>query len=161
MSRLTPEIIWQALREIPDPEIPVVSIVELGVVRSIAVCGRTVVVAMTPTFSGCPAYHAMQSSVRSSLVGLGAQAVEVQTVLSPPWTTDWITPEARDKLKAFGLAPPPHHEGKLDEAWSMPAQCPYCDAHDTTLKNSFGSTPCRMIFYCNACRQPFEQFKPL
>ena len=158
---LTAEQVWRALEEVMDPEIPVVSVVELGIVRDVRLLGDRVVVTMTPTFSGCPALLVMQREIEARVRGLGASEVEVKTVLSPPWTSDAITEAARAKLKAFGLAPPPRHNGDVNVFFLDEIACPYCGSTKTTLKNSFGSTLCRAIFYCNTCRQPFEQFKPL
>jgi ring-1,2-phenylacetyl-CoA epoxidase subunit PaaD len=162
MVRLTTDAIWQVLDEVKDPEIPVVSLVEMGIIRQVEIAGETVIVTMTPTFSGCPALHVMKSDIENRLHKEGITAVEVRQVLDPPWSSDWITPEARQKLKQFGLAPPPRHDGNLQEILLIDTVvCPYCDSTNTTLKNSFGPTLCRAIHYCHDCQQPFEQFKPL
>lgn len=161
MKNLTTDKIWQALEAVKDPEIPVVSVVEMGIVRQVALAGDRAIVTMTPTFAGCPALHTMKSDIETAVRGLGATEVEVRTVLSPPWTSDWITDEARAKLKAFGLAPPPKHQDDFEALLPGPVACPYCDSPETVLKNSFGPTLCRAIYYCNSCRQAFEQFKPL
>ncbi len=158
---LTEEEIWQALKEVMDPEIPVVSLVDLGVVREVQVEGDRVTVTMTPTFSGCPALAVMQQALREKVLELGAAEVEVRTVLEPAWSSDAISEEAREKLREFGLAPPPVHGGDLNIVLHEPVACPYCGSHNTTVKNAFGSTLCRAIYYCNECQQPFEQFKPL
>jgi ring-1,2-phenylacetyl-CoA epoxidase subunit PaaD len=155
------QTIWQALEDVKDPEIPVVSVVELGIVREVVVDGEDVVVKMTPTFSGCPALHVMQDEIEARVRSLDVGQVTVETVLFPPWTTDWITDEARKKLKAFGLSPPMKHGGNLEITFYDLAACPYCDSADTTIKNTFGPTLCRAIYYCNNCQQPFEQFKAL
>ncbi len=159
---ISSETIWQTLATIPDPELPVVSLVEMGIVRGVeqAPDGR-VTVTITPTFSGCPALDVMKTDIVRGLEHLGVEKVIVRTVLAPPWTTNWITEPARAKLKAFGLAPPPQHGGDFAILLFDPVACPYCDSENTTLKNNWGPTPCRMIFYCNHCQQPFEQFKPL
>jgi ring-1,2-phenylacetyl-CoA epoxidase subunit PaaD len=161
MESLTTEHIWQALHEVKDPEIPVVSVVEMGIIRTVSVVQNRVLVTMTPTFSGCPALQTMQQEVQEKIRGLGVEVVTVRITLDPPWSTDWITDEAREKLKAFGLAPPPKHHDHLEILLSESASCPYCDSSNTTLKNSFGPTLCRAIYYCHTCQQPFEQFKPL
>jgi ring-1,2-phenylacetyl-CoA epoxidase subunit PaaD len=153
--------VWQALEEVKDPEIPVVSVVELGVVRDVIVEGDDVVVKMTPTFSGCPALHVIERDIEAKVRSLDVGDVTVKTVLYPPWTTDWITDEGRQKLKGFGLAPPMKHGGRLEITFYDLAACPYCDSADTTIKNTFGPTLCRAIYYCNECQQPFEQFKAL
>lgn len=155
------ERIWQALERVKDPEIPVISIVELGLIRQVARYPDKLTVTLSPSFVGCPALDAMVRQVREELERLGEPSVEVRTVFSPPWTSNWITPEGREKLRRFGLAPPPVHAGDLDRVLEEAARCPYCDSQDTELKNSFGSTPCRSIYVCNVCLQPFEQFKPL
>lgn len=161
MAVLTRELVLQALHDVKDPEIPVVSVVDLGIIRDVAIDGGQVVVTMTPTFAGCPALPVMQAEVAERVRRLGAQAVEVRLALSPPWSTDLMTDEARDKLRAFGLAPPPPHQGLIQIILAEAAACPFCGATDTTLKNSFGPTLCRAIYFCNACQQPFEQFKAL
>lgn len=153
--------VWRALEQVKDPEIPVISIVELGLIRQVGYAGRRLVVTMTPSFIGCPALDVMRQEVRRRLQAIGADQVEVKTVLSPPWTSDWITTAGREKLRAFGLAPPPLRGGDLEASLQAAARCPYCEATDTELKNSFGSTLCRAIYFCNSCSQPFEQFKPL
>ena len=157
----TLEAIWSALEDVKDPEIPVVSVVEIGIVRDVAIAGETVIVTITPTFSGCPALDAMREGIVERLRQMGIAQVEIRTVLSPPWTTEWIGEETRARLKAFGLAPPPRHDGDFTLVLLDQVACPYCGSKDTSLRNSFGPTLCRAIFTCNACRQPFEQFKPL
>lgn len=155
------EEIWQALDEVKDPEIPVVSLVEMGIVREVSISENGVFVTITPTFSGCPALHAMKEDIVEKLTSLGYANVEVKTTLTPAWSTDWISEAARAKLKDFGLAPPPIHRGDLNVMFLEVATCPNCDSTNTSLRNSFGPTACRMIYYCNTCNQPFEQFKPL
>ncbi len=165
MATLTGEQVWNLLDEIKDPEIPVVSLIEMGMIRGVQVeaagRGQAVRVDLAPTFAGCPALRVMQEQIERRLKEAGAQRVEVRLALSPPWSSDWITPAGRQKLKDFGLAPPRKTYGRIDLEALQVVTCPYCGSQDTTLKNSFGSTLCRMIFYCNHCQQPFEQFKPL
>jgi ring-1,2-phenylacetyl-CoA epoxidase subunit PaaD len=153
--------IWQALEEVRDPEIPVVSVVEMGMVRRVELSDKRVIVTLTPTFSGCPALHAIKADIQAKLLRRGVEAVEVRETLSPAWSSDWITDAAREKLKAFGLAPPPKHGGDLKVALSDAVACPYCGAEDTLVKNTFGPTLCRAIYFCKNCQQPFEQFKPI
>lgn len=155
------ENVWRILEEVKDPEIPVVSVVEMGIVRDVVTDGNKVTVRITPTFSGCPALDMMREDIKAQLKTLGFKEVEVNTVLSPAWTTEWIREEARSKLKKFGLAPPPHHDGDFSLVLLDQVECPYCASKDTSMRNSFGPTLCRAIFTCNNCRQPFEQFKPL
>lgn len=153
--------VWAILEDVRDPEIPVISVVDLGVIQGVEVAGDRVRVELTPTFAGCPALHVMQREIQERVAALGPKAVEVVIVLSPPWTTDRITPAGREKLKAFGLAPAPIHAGDIKAALLEQATCPYCGSQDTVLKNGFGSTACRSIHFCNGCRQPFEAFKPI
>lgn len=155
------DIVWKALETVKDPEIPVLSVVELGLIRQVGLEDGRVVVTMTPSFIGCPALDVMQREVERSVRELGFEQVEVKTLLSPPWTSDWITSDGREKLRKFGLAPPPQHHGDLQRVIDLAATCPYCDSQDTELRNSFGPTLCRSIYICNSCQQPFEQFKPL
>jgi ring-1,2-phenylacetyl-CoA epoxidase subunit PaaD len=158
---ISTDSIWSALEDVKDPEIPVVSVVEMGIVRAVTREGERVIVTITPTFSGCPALVAMQQGIEARLHQMGIAQVEIRTVLSPPWTTEWIGDETREKLRQFGLAPPPRHDGDFTLVLLDQVSCPYCGSKDTSLRNSFGPTLCRAIFYCNACQQPFEQFKPL
>ena len=161
MPPLTEATIWQALDEIKDPEIPVVSLVEMGIVREVALREGQVLVRMTPTFAGCPALAEMQRLIVEKMRAIGAATAEVETVLAPAWTSDWITADGRRKLKAFGLAPPPLHGGQINVTFFDTVACPRCDSTNTVIKNHFGSTLCRAIYYCDDCREPFEQFKPL
>jgi ring-1,2-phenylacetyl-CoA epoxidase subunit PaaD len=159
---ITSEAVWQALQEVKDPEIPVVSVVEMGIVRDVAVTAEGVAVTMTPTFSGCPALDVMRREIEAAVRGLGVGQVAVHTVLHPPWSTEWITETGRDKLRRFGIAPPLHHAGDpTTVAFFDLAECPRCGSINTSLRNAFGPTLCRMIWYCNDCRDAFEQFKAL
>lgn len=158
---ISPDAVWTALEDVKDPEIPVVSVVEMGIVRDVTITGETVIVTITPTFSGCPALSAMQQGIEARLRQMGIARVEIRTVLAPPWSTEWIGEATREKLRGFGLAPPPHHDGDFTLVLLDQVACPYCGSKDTSLRNSFGPTLCRAIFYCNHCQQPFEQFKPL
>lgn len=158
---LTEADVWRVLETVKDPEIPVISVVELGIVRRVDVQPDLVQVTITPTFSGCPALHTIQSDIQTSLTAAGAPQVTVHLSHSPPWSTNFITPAGRLKLKSFGLAPPPVHQGDFTILLLEPVVCPYCGSPDTEIKNSFGATLCRAIHYCRACRQAFEQFKPL
>jgi ring-1,2-phenylacetyl-CoA epoxidase subunit PaaD len=161
-QELTAEAIWQALEAVKDPEIPVVSVVEMGIVRDVQIeQAGAVAVKMTPTFAGCPAMHVMKAEVEACVRGLGAAEVRVETILFPPWSSDWLSAETRAKLEGFGLAPPPRHGGRVEIVLLEPVACPYCRSYNTTVKNTFGATLCRAIYYCNSCQQPFEQFKPL
>jgi ring-1,2-phenylacetyl-CoA epoxidase subunit PaaD len=156
--------VWEALADIPDPEIPVVSLVDLGVVRDVAVENGTVRIDFTPTFLGCPALEVMRDQMAERVRKLGAEP-DVRVVLDDSWSTDKITPGGREKLRASGFAPPaPRSAGttaSLVQLKGAVFRCPYCGSTETTLENLFGPTPCRSVRYCNACRQPFEQFKTI
>jgi ring-1,2-phenylacetyl-CoA epoxidase subunit PaaD len=155
--------VWDALAEIADPEIPVVSLVDLGVVRDVHVEAGRVRVEFTPTFLGCPALEVMREAMAARIAELGAEP-EVEVVLDDSWSTDRITPEGRAKLRAAGFAPPaPRSAGtpQLVQLQSAVFRCPYCGSTETRLENIFGPTPCRSLRYCTACRQPFEQFKTI
>ncbi len=145
-----------------DPEIPVVSVVDMGIVREVDVRAGGVVVTMTPTFSGCPALDVMRRDIEARVREMGVTDVTVETTLSPPWSSDWITADGREKLRQFGLAPPVRHGGNVASvAFFDAAECPRCGSTNTSLRNSFGPTLCRMIWYCNDCQDAFEQFKAL
>jgi ring-1,2-phenylacetyl-CoA epoxidase subunit PaaD len=160
--------VWEALAEIPDPEIPTVSLVDLGVVRAVEVEDGRVRVEFTPTFLGCPALEVMRDRMAERIRHLGAEP-EIEIVTDEGWSTDRITPEGRRKLRESGFAPPPSgsdtrragHAPSLHLVQAQTFRCPYCGSADTRLENLFGPTPCRSIRYCNSCRQPFEQFKTL
>jgi ring-1,2-phenylacetyl-CoA epoxidase subunit PaaD len=155
--------VWDALAEVPDPEIPVVSVVELGVVRDVSVDEGRVSVEFTPTFLGCPALEAMRDAMVDRVEALGAEC-EVEVVLDDSWSTDRITPGGREKLRAAGFAPPAPRgatQPSLLQLQRNGFRCPYCGSPETRLENLFGPTPCRSIRYCTACRQPFEQFKTI
>ena len=159
---VTEERVWEALAEIPDPEIPPISIVDLGVVRSVAVENGTVHVEFTPTFLGCPALEVMRDAIAGKIRALGAEP-HVEVVLDDSWSTDRITPEGREKLRRSGFAPPAPRTvgGPTLVQLQRGFRCPYCGSTDTRLDNLFGQTPCRSIRYCESCRQPFEQFKTI
>jgi ring-1,2-phenylacetyl-CoA epoxidase subunit PaaD len=154
-----------ALERVLDPELPVLSIVELGIVRDVVVEGRRVAVTLTPTYSGCPAMHAIEAEVGEALRGAGFDEVELRTVYAPAWTTDWIAAPAREKLRAHGIAPPgPRLVEPLVQLESGRASgavaCPYCGSSHTTVVSHFGATACTALHSCHACRHPFEHFKP-
>jgi ring-1,2-phenylacetyl-CoA epoxidase subunit PaaD len=159
---VTADAVWAALAEIPDPEIPVISLVDLGVVKGVAVDDGTARVDFTPTFMGCPALEAMQRAMELKIGELGLYA-EIHVRLDDSWSTDDITAAGRENLRAAGFAPPaPRPAEKLDLVQLQRGfHCPYCGSTETKLENLFGPTPCRSIRYCESCRQPFEQFKTL
>jgi len=155
--------VWEALAEIPDPEIPVISLVDLGVIRAVAVEDGRVRVEFTPTFLGCPALEVMRDAMAERIRELGAEP-QVEVILDDSWSTDRITAAGREKLRASGFAPPaPRRAGtpNLVQLRSGAFRCPYCGSTETRLENIFGPTACRSLRYCTSCRQPFEQFKTI
>ena len=149
-----------------DPEVPVLSVRELGIVRDVNVDDAgTVTVTVTPTYSGCPAIRVIEQDILAALEQAGYPDARVLTTYAPAWTTDWIAPAAKAKLKAYGIAPP----GRADEGGGLvqllrrraSAQCPYCDSYETEVRSEFGSTACKAVCWCRACRQPFEEFKAI
>jgi ring-1,2-phenylacetyl-CoA epoxidase subunit PaaD len=160
---VTADQVWDALAGIPDPEIPVISLVELGVVKDVAVEGGRVRVEFTPTFMGCPALEVMQRAMTERIEQLGVEP-DVRVVMDDSWSTDRITAEGREKLRAAGFAPPTPRATEPPTLLQLERgafHCPWCGSTDTKLENLFGPTPCRSLRYCNACRQPFEQFKTI
>lgn len=159
----SPDRILQWLEQVPDPEIPVISIVDLGIVRGVAWDGATCVVTITPTYSGCPAMREIREDVIAMLKRRGVGEVRVQTRLSPAWTTDWLSAKGRDALKGFGIAPPQQQAVDITGITRQPAgptiECPLCHSHNTRLLSHFGSTPCKALYQCNTCREPFDYFK--
>jgi ring-1,2-phenylacetyl-CoA epoxidase subunit PaaD len=170
-GRPTPDAIRRILDEVMDPEVPVLSVVELGIVRKIEVLEEGVKITITPTYSGCPAIHAMEADMRGALEARGIEPVEFETVYAPPWTSDWIPDRAREKLRRFGIAPPGSaqevagtataHLVQLTMTRRAPVECPFCGSDDTVLRSQFGSTACKAIHFCNACSQPFDEFKAI
>jgi ring-1,2-phenylacetyl-CoA epoxidase subunit PaaD len=159
--------VWDALAKVPDPEIPVVSVVELGIVRAVEWTDAGLEVRVTPTYSGCPATELIMDGIRDALAQAGVVDAKVTTVLAPAWTTDWIAPEARAKLAAYGIAPPGPVVARVDVAGISPLRrggatvaCPRCGSTHTTLVAQFGSTACKALYRCEACREPFDHFKP-
>ncbi len=156
------EAVFETLGTVMDPEVPVISVVELGIVRDAVVNDGAVEVTITPTYSGCPAMYEIESDIRAALLRAGAVSVKVNTVFAPAWTTDWIGPDAREKLRAYGIAPPGAAEPQglvtLTRA-SAAVECPFCGSRDTRLQSRFGSTACKAIHVCESCRQPFDEFK--
>ena len=160
---VTAERVWEALADVPDPEIPVISLVDLGVIRAVEVDDGRVRVEFTPTFLGCPAVDVMRARMEEAVRALGAEP-QIDVVLDDSWSTDRITPAGREKLRESGFAPPAPREAAgptLVQLESHAFRCPYCGSTDTQLENIFGPTPCRSIRWCASCRQPFEQFKTI
>lgn len=158
------EAVWDALRGVADPEIPAVSVVDMGMIESVEVVGTSATVTVLPTFTGCPAIDVIKSDVRIAVAAVeGIDSVQVDTTFSPPWTTERITEQGRVKLKEFGLAPPTGTGPVLIDSIGLPAfaVCPFCGSKETVNENPFGPTPCRALYHCNNCKNPFEQFKPV
>lgn len=155
------ENIYALLNEIPDPEIPVISIVELGVIRDIEARGNSVNITMTPTYSGCPAMKQMEDDVRKKLVESGFEEVKITTVYNPPWTTDWLNEEARRKLQNYGIAPPEENTTDKSFLTNKPRHitCPRCKSKNTAMVSQFGSTACKALYKCNDCLEAFDYFK--
>lgn len=154
--------VWDWLDQIPDPEIPVISIVELGVVRKVELNKNKIIVSITPTYTGCPAMHIFEKDIISFLTEKGFNRVKIRTIWSPPWTTDWISDEALEKLKNYGIAPPVKgsaDKGTLFSAGPKEVPCPKCGSIETKVISQFGSTACKALYSCNSCKEPFEYFK--
>ena len=140
--------IWELLNTVPDPEIPVISVVELGVIRDISFANKSYTISITPTYSGCPAVKTFMDDIKSCLKENGIRNFKLELVYSPAWTTDWMTDATKDKLRKYGIAPP-----------SNTVICPQCDSEKTTLISEFGATACKALYKCTDCLEPFEFFK--
>jgi len=157
---------WQALGGVVDPEIPVLTVLDLGIVRDVGVVGDAVEVVITPTYSGCPATHVIEEDIRRALAAAGFAEARIRTSLSPAWTTDWMTAEGRDKLRKFGIAPPgacapSPAKIALFRAEAAGVDCPHCGSTHTERLAAFGSTACKALYRCRDCREPFDHFKPI
>ena len=149
-----------AAAAVPDPELPVLTIEDLGILRDVEVADDGQVrVTITPTYSGCPAMEAIRADVVAALAGEGYDDVRVDLVLSPAWTTDWMSDEGRRKLEEYGVAPPVPHDPRGPVALTLSLRCPQCGSADTRELSRFGSTACKSLWVCNACREPFDHFK--
>jgi len=160
---LTTAQAWDILARVPDPEIPAISVTELGIVRDVQAADEGVDVVVTPTYSGCPATEVIERSIREALSAAGARDVRVRQQLSPAWSTDWIAEDARERLRAYGIAPPGERPagGAQPLSFVPRVACPRCGAADTERLSQFGSTACKALYRCRACREPFEYFKPI
>lgn len=161
-ERFSPESALALLQLVKDPEVPVLSVVELGVVRGVEVNDGVATVTITPTYSGCPAMEVIEAGIMDALLAGGFRSVEIKTVFAPAWTTDWMSEAAKEKLRGYGIAPP----GKVTAEQLVPlgrtvrsVACPFCRSPNTVLESEFGSTACKSLHVCRACRQPFEHFK--
>lgn len=156
---------WKVLEAVPDPEIPIVSVIELGIVREVdAGLDGLLRVVVTPTYSGCPATEVIAEDIRNALLSAGAGSVSVETRLAPPWTTDWIAVGAKEKLRAYGIVPPgerPAGDAQPIRFMRRQLSCPHCASTDTARISEFGSTACKALYRCRSCLEPFEYFKPI
>lgn len=148
------EQIWSWIEEVADPEIPVISVVDLGIVRDLRWDHHQLMVTVTPTYSGCPATEVIAREIRQALIARGIEKVRIETKISPAWTTDWINERGRERLREFGIAPPANGLIQIENV-----ACPRCGSPDTEMISRFGSTPCKAIYKCRACLEPFDAFK--
>lgn len=161
--------LFRILDTVMDPEVPVLSVVDLGIVRGVEVTDDEVIVIVTPTYSGCPAMRTIEEDIVRALQRNGVPSARVRTVYDPAWTTDWLSPDAKRRLEEYGIAAPPRvsvtgpglQELVPIRPRAVIVVCPYCTSAHTTVRSEFGSTACKSIYFCNGCRQPFELFKPI
>lgn len=161
-TNYTKEQVWEWLSVIPDPEIPVITITELGVVRNVELTKEKAIITITPTYTGCPAMQLFEDEIVKTLHQKGIKNVEIQMVYTPAWTTDWINDEALEKLRKYGISPPikgSQDKGILFSNGPKEVPCPQCGSKNTTLKSQFGSTACKALYSCNDCLEPFDYFK--
>lgn len=164
-SKETVSFIWKLLESVTDPEVPVLSVIDLGIVRNVQILasdlkeGNLVEITITPTYSGCPAMDMIGANIRMALLQNGFSNIKIITVLSPAWTTDWMSEAGKGKLKAYGIAPPMGKNFDQQSLENTIVQCPNCDSQDTRLVSEFSSTSCKAFYVCNTCKEPFEHFK--
>lgn len=149
-------VLYEVLSNVCDPEIPVLTLQDLGVLRDISVAGDTINITVTPTYAGCPAMETMRSDIKSTLAGAGYQNVVIHETLSPPWTSDWMSEDGRNKLRAYGIAPPKNTA--CGRQYSN-IECPQCKSDDVKIISEFGSTACKALYQCQSCKEPFDYFK--
>ncbi len=161
MQTISKDTIYKILEQVKDPEIPVLTIIDMGIIRDIKLSENEVEVVITPTYSGCPAMNMIEVEIKSALQANGFQNPKVTTVISPAWTTEWLSENGRKKLKEYGIAPPvePSKDKNALFQDEKKVQCPQCDSFDTHLVSQFGSTPCKSLYKCNSCLEPFDYFK--
>lgn len=161
-TTISTEQVWEALAHVTDPEIPVLTIIDLGIVRNVTVNEKEAVITITPTYTGCPAMDVIGATIKMELLALGFNTVTVNQVLSPAWTTDWMSQAGKDKLKAYGIAPPNHKQQVCSLELFAPheaVQCPHCNAYHTHRISEFGSTACKALYQCDECKEVFDYFK--
>lgn len=160
MSSVRKEQIFEWLQDVPDPEIPVVSILDLGIVRDVVIKDESITVIITPTYTGCPAMDSIAMQIRMALIGRGIKDLNIEMQLQPAWTTDWITEEGKQKMKNFGIAPPIRKSSDTIALFEDDeVECPHCHSHHTELVSRFGATSCKAMYRCLDCKEPFEHFK--
>lgn len=155
----TKKRIWEILHTVCDPEIPVLSVIDLGILREIKIENEIIEVIVTPTYSGCPAMDFIGINIRKSLLENGFEKIRITHRLSPAWTTDWMTEEGKEKLKSYGIAPPVSKTFDKHYLETLPVQCPHCHSMNTKLISQFGATACKALYQCKDCREPFDYFK--
>jgi ring-1,2-phenylacetyl-CoA epoxidase subunit PaaD len=161
-GKISVEKVWSLLETVTDPEVPVLTIIDLGIVRDVKVQDNKVEIIITPTYSGCPAMDVISMNIRMALLQEGITNISIKQNLSPAWTTDWMTEEGKQKLKAYGIAPPQYKQVVCEpEAFAKEEaiQCPLCNSYNTRLVSQFGSTACKALYQCNDCKEPFDYFK--
>lgn len=158
-ERMSRQEVYRVLATIPDPEIPVVSIEEMGMLRDVVIDDEGYTVIITPTYTGCPAMAMIEADIKMTLEKAGVRPVKVRQVIEPAWTTDWMTEAAKEKLRKYGIAPPLTSSCSLGVFSSNTIACPRCGSEQTTLLSQFGSTACKALYKCNSCKEPFEYFK--
>jgi ring-1,2-phenylacetyl-CoA epoxidase subunit PaaD len=161
-KKISEKEIWSILEEVKDPEVPVLTVIDLGIVREIKINEENVEIVITPTYSGCPAMDVIKMNIQMTLLSHGLKNVKVIQVLSPAWTTDWMSEEGKQKLKEYGIAPPNPKQQVCDEKLFAPneaVQCPHCDSYHTHRVSEFGSTACKALYVCDDCKEPFDYFK--
>jgi ring-1,2-phenylacetyl-CoA epoxidase subunit PaaD len=157
-SHISTEHIWKILDEVTDPEVPVLTINDLGIVRDVKINGDEVEIVITPTYTGCPAMDMIAMNIRLALIEKGYSKIKITSVLAPAWTTDWMSEDGKRKLKEYGIAPPPG-SGHLLRPDSYYVECPQCNSTNTRVISEFGSTACKSLYQCNDCKEPFDHFK--
>lgn len=155
-DNITKQNIWDILNAVLDPEVPVLSVVDLGIVRDVNIKDDVAEITITPTYTGCPATEVIATNIRLALIENGIMDFKILTSITPPWTTDWITGEGKKKLEEYGIAPP---KGKAGEMVTEGIVCPQCKSTNTIMISEFGSTACKSLFKCNDCKEPFDYFK--
>ena len=162
VKNISVDHIWNMLKDVPDPEVPVLTVQDLGIIRDIHLRDEVVEVVITPTYSGCPAMDTIAANIRLVLLENGFKNIQITTVLSPAWTTDWMSEEGKEKLKAYGIAPPNPRQQVCNNELFAPhevVQCPRCNSYHTHRVSEFGSTACKALYQCDECSEPFDYFK--